>query len=380
MPRFLHTADWQIGRRYSQFDPDDAAHVAEERTNAVARLAALATERQVDAVLVAGDVFDAQTVGDRVIRRLFAAMAEFAGPWVMIPGNHDAALTESVWSQALRLGVIPGNLHLALEPGVIRLEAIETAVLAAPLTQRHTYTDTTECFDSTATPEGWLRIGLAHGSVAGFLPGEIDSANPISADRCKSARLDYLALGDWHGWKPVNDRCAYSGTPEQDRFKGTQPGFCLIVDVQASMAPTIEAVRVGRFTWHDLDRTVAVDSDLDRIGDELAAFGADDIVQVQIGGRTDLVGYRRITAALGKAEAAVRSLRHDLADLRLLPTEDDLAQMNADGYLAEVIDELRSSQHDGAAPDEARIAREALALLCAELDAGASLTAGKVHA
>ena len=37
MPRFLHTADWQIGRRYAQFDPDDAAHIAEERLAVVAR-------------------------------------------------------------------------------------------------------------------------------------------------------------------------------------------------------------------------------------------------------------------------------------------------------------------------------------------------------
>lgn len=79
MPRFLHTADWQIGRRYSQFDPDDAALLAEARTLVVEKIAALATDRAVDAVLVAGDVFDAQTVGDRVIRRLFAATSGFAG-------------------------------------------------------------------------------------------------------------------------------------------------------------------------------------------------------------------------------------------------------------------------------------------------------------
>ncbi len=68
MPRFLHTADWQIGRQYSQFPADDAGPLAEARLAAVETVARLAAEHKVDAVLVAGDVFDAQTVADRTIR------------------------------------------------------------------------------------------------------------------------------------------------------------------------------------------------------------------------------------------------------------------------------------------------------------------------
>ena len=84
--------------------------------------------------------------------------------------------------------------------------------------------------------------------------------------------MDYLALGDWHGYKRVNDRCAYSGTPEQDRFRGNLPGFCLIVELKSGVLPTVEPVRVGRYRWHELDRTVAVDSDIDIICADLAAF------------------------------------------------------------------------------------------------------------
>lgn len=60
----LHTADWQIGRVFAQFEPDDAAALFEARFAVVERLAGIATDRSVDAVLVAGDVFDAQTVAD----------------------------------------------------------------------------------------------------------------------------------------------------------------------------------------------------------------------------------------------------------------------------------------------------------------------------
>jgi len=82
MPKILHTADWQIGRQYTRFEPHDAAHLAEARFQVVEKLAALAKAEAVDAVVVAGDVFDAQTVSERSIRRLFNALQGFAGPWV----------------------------------------------------------------------------------------------------------------------------------------------------------------------------------------------------------------------------------------------------------------------------------------------------------
>ena len=87
MPKFLHTADWQIGRLFATIDPEHAPLLAEARITAVERLATLATTEGVGAVLVAGDVFDAQTVSDRTVRRLFNALSAFAGPWLMIPGT-----------------------------------------------------------------------------------------------------------------------------------------------------------------------------------------------------------------------------------------------------------------------------------------------------
>ena len=134
MPRFLHTAHWQIGRHYSQFPTDDAVPLAEARLAAVDTIARLAIEHGVDAVLVAGDVFDMQSLADRTLRQLFNALQGYAGPWLMIPGNHDAALSESVWTQAIRLGVVPSNLHLALHSVALEFPKLGFTALMAPLT------------------------------------------------------------------------------------------------------------------------------------------------------------------------------------------------------------------------------------------------------
>jgi DNA repair exonuclease SbcCD nuclease subunit len=362
LTRFLHTADWQIGRQYDTFDTEHAGLLAEARLSVVERLAALACELQVDAVLVAGDVFDKQTVSDRTLRRLFNAMAGYTGPWVMIPGNHDAALSESVWTRARRLAAVPANVHLLLTPEPLLLPELGCVVLPAPLTQRHTYGDLTAWFDDAATPPGLLRIGLAHGSVQGILAEDIDSANPIAPDRPATARLDYLALGDWHGCKIISPHLAYSGTPEPDRFKSNGSGQALLVDIAAPGAePVLTALATGQYHWQQLDATLQVSSDLDSLVGRLQVLSAVDVVDLNLSGQLDLAGHQALQAALGQAEARARHLQVDSSALRLLPTDEDIQSLQADGYLGEVINELREAQ---ATPgDEADTAQAALAIL-----------------
>lgn len=361
MPRFLHTADWQIGRQFATLSPDNAPMLAEARLQAVERLAALATAERVDAVLVAGDVFDAQTVSERTVRRLFNALAGFAGPWLLLPGNHDAALAESVWSRAQRLGAVPPNAHLLLEPGVRLFEGQGFAALPAPLTQRHTHHDLTAWFDGADTPAGLLRIGIAHGSVQGILAEGIDSANPIAPDRAARARLDYLALGDWHGTKGIDARTWYAGTPEPDRFRANDAGNALLVDIDAPGAtPQVRSVPVGQFRWQQIDAALQVDSDLDVLLGQLAALTPQHVVELRLRGQMDLAARTRLQAGLGAAEARVRHLQADQGALRLVPTDADIAGLQADGYLGEVIAELR-------AEGESETAQDALALLAGVL-------------
>ena len=365
MLSFLHTADWQIGRQYGRFAPEDAAAIAEARFTAVERLAALATAQQVAAVLVAGDVFDAQTVSDRTIRRLFNAMQGYAGPWLLLPGNHDAALAESVWSRAQRIGAVPDRVELLLEPEPRLYPDAGFALLPAPLTQRQTMADLTAWFDQAETPPELLRIGLAHGSVQGLLAEAIDSANPIAADRAERARLDYLALGDWHGLKQIDARTWYSGTPEQDRFKDNGAGQALIVEAafpsDHSMRPTprVTPYPIGTYHWQRWLVNLQLTSDAEALMEQLQALDSNSVLRLQLSGTLDLGAYQHLQTALEVAEGRCRSLQIDADGLRLTPTDADLAALQVDGYLGEVVATLREHQQG----DDAEIAREALLIL-----------------
>lgn len=361
MTHFLHTADWQIGRQYGQFETDDAALLAEARFDAVARIAALAAERQVDAVLVAGDVFDTQGVSDRTIRRLFAALAVYAGPWVMIAGNHDAALADSVWSRAAQLGCIPPNVRVPPRPGVVDLAAQNLAVLAAPLTQRHTYDDVTQAFDAMESEPGRIRVGLAHGSVAGRLPDTIDATNPIAPDRASRARLDYLALGDWHGCLSIDERTWYAGTPEQDRFRGNEPGYVLDVRIAAPGAtPQVERVATGKYRWSAWTETLSLPTDAQALAERLAALRAEDVLRLELQGHVNVPTWEALQRAVDQAAAQARAVLPDFSGLLLEPDEADLAQLGACGYVGEVAAQLQAMQSD---PEQAAVAGEALRLL-----------------
>jgi DNA repair exonuclease SbcCD nuclease subunit len=376
--RFLHTADWQIGRIYNQFDAGDGLELSNARIEGVRRIAQLAAEHQVDAVLVAGDVFDTQTPRDKTIARTFEATSGFAGPWVMLPGNHDAALAESVWEQARRLGVVPPNVHLCLRQGVLEITSpagTAFAVLPAPLVQRHTHTDLTDWFDQAQTPEGVFRIGLAHGSVDGILAEDVDSQNPIAAGRAARARLDYLALGDWHGKKQIDERTWYSGTHEPERFRGNEPGYVLLVEIDApGVAPRVTPIRCGRYEWKKIALEVQGEADAETAMGVLDAIDGGVVADVSLTGVCDLATQERLQAAVSAAQrrAAAFALRD--SDLRIMPSEADLQALRGDGFVGNALQQLKD-ELGGANADLARDALLQLARIQREMTAAKGATA-----
>ena len=95
----------------------------------------------------------------------------------------------------------------------------------------------------------------------------------------------------------------------------------------------------------------------------LAAVRPSDVLSLQVAGEVDLPGLVRLREAIGLAEAGVRHLQQDLSALRLVPTAEDIAGLDADGYLGELIAELRDAQSQRTDPEAARVASHALTLL-----------------
>ncbi len=361
--RFVHTADWQLGKQFANIPGDAGAALRERRVETVKAVGRLAAERDADAVLVAGDAFDANAVADRTLTRMSVALKEFAGDWVFIPGNHDPALADSVWSRLRHRG-LSDNVYLALElEKPLTLAGGRAVVLPAVLRRRHEIDDLTAWFDNAETQEDAIRIGLAHGSVPESLPDSSAKPNRVPAGRAEAARLDYLALGDWHGTRRINDRTWYSGTPETDRFTSSDPGHALVVTIRKpGGSPEVEKVPTGHFTWREESAEVRDDADveaLDRKIGELAPEPERCLLRLTLDGAVDLATRKRLFDRLGDWEARLHHL--DIWEDGLLaePSEDDLDRIDRDGFVRVAVERLRDRARDERDPDRA-VARAAL--------------------
>lgn len=246
--RFIHTGDWHIGKPFGRFDDDQAALLRQARLDAVDRIAAVAREQGAGDVFVAGDVFDSPGLSDHMVRRLIERLRLADDvKWHLLPGNHDPAREDGIWARLAPLGV-PENIHLHLESGVVPLGP-GADLLVAPCLSHLRGDDPTAWMDEAVTRPQALRVGLAHGPVHGF-GGADDPGGMIAPGRRASARLDYLALGDWHGTKEVAPGVWYAGTPEPEQFQENAPGHVLSVALEGpGAAPRVTPVATGRYRW-----------------------------------------------------------------------------------------------------------------------------------
>lgn len=130
--RFLHTADWHLGRIfYGQYLTEDQAHVLENQFFSILK------DEKIDGILLAGDVFDravppieAIELWNSIITRL--AM-DYKVPLFVVSGNHDGAERLEVGRSMLsRSGIhIWGSPHHALQP--FEFEGVDGKVAICPM-------------------------------------------------------------------------------------------------------------------------------------------------------------------------------------------------------------------------------------------------------
>jgi DNA repair exonuclease SbcCD nuclease subunit len=367
--RFIHTADWQIGKVFRFVDDATMGVLQEARLEAISRIGRLATEHAAPTVLVAGDVYDVATAEDRTLAQPLERMRAFPDVrWHLIPGNHDPHQPGGPWERTLRRG-LPENVWAHLEPVPVALADGHARLLPAPLTRRRALGDPTAWMDGAPTPGWTLRIGLAHGSISAFGSDAGAQPNLIDPTRPERAGLAYLALGDWHGRKCVGERCWYSGTPEEDDFGIIDGGHALLVEVAGPGAPAeVTPLATGRFEWRRETIQIHGEDDIEAVPARLRRRDrepADLLFDLRLEGTLSLAARDRLGRVLDELGAAFRFLRIDDRALYLDPTPEDLEAIAHGGFVRLAADKLRAMADD---PDEPgrEVAARALLRLYAE--------------
>ena len=364
--RFIHSSDLHLGRRFSNFPEDIRGRLVEARHLAIDVLASAAREHGADHVFIADDLFDTETPSERVWRQALTAMAGAEGlQWWILPGNHDSLAAETLWKRFREEATNGIYLVDTAEPLVI---APRVTLVPSPVSSRFPGRDLTEWMPEGESPEGHLRIGLAHGGVVTF-GSEDDGRETIAIDRAHSAGLDYLALGDWHGFVKVTERTFYSGSPERDRFKHEGRGVCLAVTIAGPGAePQVSDVETGKFAWSEVPLHLTPEQDAAR------AFAA--VLPPERAGRRDVLLRIRATGWVGLPQrmalgSAVEHASPEFGHLKLIDSElgtecaaEDLDEIATSGALRMAAEALyEDTERDEASLEERRVAEAALSRL-----------------
>ncbi|MEO8025486.1 MAG: DNA repair exonuclease [Bryobacteraceae bacterium] len=254
----LHTADWHLGHTSRQLDADTARKLSRARLGAVDTILGLAQQYSVDAVLCAGDIFDsAQPEEDwwRGLASAFARKTDWNCPVILLPGNHDPLTRDSVYQRghAFRQALPPwvnvvdrDDFEFELGPDAV--------VYAKPCRSTAGADDPALGLPARAPGDERIRIGLAHGST--FDLPDCQTNFPIARDATAQRGLDYLAIGDTHGFRIIPENAVapivYPGTPEPTNFKEHEAGYVAIVSFRRrGVAPKIRKEPVARWKWRD---------------------------------------------------------------------------------------------------------------------------------
>lgn len=365
MPRILHSSDLHLGKPFGGVPEAIRHRLREARHRSIARLAEAARSHDAPLIVLAGDTFDAETPARATVRQALAAMAaDPALHWILLPGNHDSLAAAELWRQLA--ADAPSNVTLIMTAAP--LTALPgLALLPAPVTTRRPGRDLTEDL-SQATPEGLVRVGLAHGPVTDFA----DTASPgtIPPDRAARAGLDYLALGDWHGQVRIGPATWYSGSPEATGFKHDLPAGALVVDLPGPNAtPTVTPVETETLHWRGYAPLLTPSDDAAAL--LAAALPApatrrDTLLAFRPTGRLSLAARTALDRACAALADDLGHLDADLGTVAVEQSPEDLDQIDRAGALRAAADSLLSRSNDpelGAA--DRRTARDALARLYA---------------
>ncbi|EGR1143897.1 TPA: exonuclease SbcCD subunit D [Vibrio parahaemolyticus] len=248
--KFIHTSDWHLGRQFHNVS------LLEDQQAVLEQLIQYIENNPVDAVIVAGDVYDrsvpptiAIELLNRVVKRI---CGELNTPMILISGNHDGAERLGFGSEQMkRSGLhIISNFEDMLTPVVIETKAAgHVAFYGMPFNDpeqvRYVYKEPVSTHDEAHKllaekiteqfQSEHRNILISHCFVDGAI--ESESERPLSiggSDRVSHEHFlnfDYVALGHLHQpQKKGEEYIRYSGSLMKYSFgeQNQKKGFTLV--------------------------------------------------------------------------------------------------------------------------------------------------------
>ncbi len=257
--RFIHAADIHLDTAFSSRTNTVRERLREASRIALQRLVDLALAEGVDAVLLAGDLFDDERLSFQTERFLMEQLhrLEQAGmPVVYATGNHDPGHAgrrsqDLAWPQNVTVVRGPGPIRIPVEDGEGQVVGIVTAA------GHESAAETADLSAAFPRPEGRLpEVAVLHTQVVDS-PGAADHAKyaPSHLEALKNAGYDYWALGHVHKRSCL---CEHPGIHYPGNLQGRTHGErgakgCLLVELSPGAPPSVEFRELAPIRWEDVE-------------------------------------------------------------------------------------------------------------------------------
>lgn len=373
--RFLHTSDWQLGMTrwfLKEGDGEAQARYSADRLEAVRRIGRLAQERGAEFIVVAGDVFESNTLPERDFQRALDAIRELPVPVYLLPGNHDALDATSIYHRKVFDEVAMSGVHVLRDSVPVEVRP-GVEIVGAPLTSRSPDSDLLAEALEPLEPTTGVRIAVAHGQVAGF-GAEVGETLSLAAvaEAVGKRTVQYVAVGDSHSTQKLDDagRMWFSGSPETTDYddKEKHSGNALVVDVWPDREPLVEAAHIGQWDFRAMERDFAGVEDARAWLDELRMLSdkSRTCVKYSLRGTLNLIADAELKRGLREVAPSFAALyrRGSGSEITVVPEDGDIGSLGVNGFPLDAAERLKERTTDPSlAEEDRRTAADALALL-----------------
>lgn len=366
MPRILHTSDIHIGKSFEQMG-NFGKQLRGQIRETCRRVFELASAERVDAVLLAGDVFDSDRIAQADFRFFMERVSSIRPiPVFFLPGTwtHDSFHQKHIYRSRHFLQDKPENLT------VFTKDSVETFLAASgrlAIHGRAVLPDSGNPLDGIMlTPGASHNVAVLHTGV--FLPQVPESPGKcvLKREHVEACGLDYIAMGDWHTFRRYFDELRtvvqYSGSPETLRFDdGEGSGFVALVSFGEGLAE-VKRRKVGHYSWKILDVAWETIGSVQRLKHEVERFADPScILRVSIEGtiaEKEVIDWERLREELSSRFAYLDlDVEKVRTEIPFQEIENDYRENTVERAFVDLIREELSHAHD---PETAQKLREAL--------------------
>ena len=216
--KIVHTADLHFDTPFNEVDDKQRAINKEELREVFKNIINFCKEKQVDILLLAGDIFDNLTLNRETIYFLENVFNNIKETRVFIsPGNHDPYNNNSFY----KLIKWPENVYIFKDKlEKVYIKELETNVWGAAFNEKYVRESLIKGFSQNNKE---INIMVIHGEISSSSEG--NEYNPITLKDIKESGMDYIALGHRHNFSGIlkegNTFYSYSGCPQGRGFDET---------------------------------------------------------------------------------------------------------------------------------------------------------------